>query len=117
MGLYFAGRTIQDETVLKHLLGKGIPPISIWDNKDNGNYNCEIFGNRIWLWTNLKTGYTIATGDEGNGWAIELTKGTREEVLAKIQNLNPSRRTQEIRPRYSNFLERIESLKNKMRGC
>jgi len=112
MGLYFAGRTIQDETVLKHLLGKGIYPISIWQDKDNANYKCENFGYRIFLWTNLKTGYTIATGDEGNGWAIELAKGTREEVLAKILNLNPSKRFPElkIKPRHRNFMDALEEV-------
>jgi hypothetical protein len=118
MGLYFAGRTIQMETVLKHLLGKGIQPIAIWKDKVNANYNFENLGDRIWLWINLKTGYTIATGDEGNGWGIELAKGTREEVLAKILNLNPSRRVQsiKIKPRYHNFLEVLNSLKNEVNG-
>jgi len=113
MGLFFAGRTIQVTTVLKHLLGKEIP-IPIWEDKEKANYNCENLGNRIWLWTNLKTRYTIATGDEGNGWVVELAKGTREEVLARLQSFNPSKRTQEtkIKPRFHNFLEVLEALKN-----
>jgi hypothetical protein len=96
---------IQDETVVKHLLGKG----EILRGRD---YTCESLGNRIWIWINLKTGYTIATGDEGNGWAIELAKGTKEEVLEKIQPLNPSKRIQEskIKSRYRNIFESIKSL-------
>jgi hypothetical protein len=111
LGLYFSGRIIQEETVLKHLLGKGVQPIGKEDGA-NANYNCESLGHRIWVWINLNTGYTIATGDEGNGWVIELAKGTKEEVLEKIHPLNSSRRVQDskIKPRYRNIFESIKSL-------
>jgi len=122
MGLFFRGREILDETVLKHLLGKGVEPIAKWnttllfqctcckkefladrDREDCpyckgriivieklrgrvANYDTEaIEGTRIWLWKNMETGYIIATGDEGNGWCVELANGySKDEIFQKL---------------------------------
>ena len=86
MGLFFRGRMILTETVLKHLLGRDIEPISKWDaKKRKANYDTEGLPNRIWLWKNLRTGYIIATGDEGNSWEIELARGSRDEVMEQLR--------------------------------
>jgi len=90
MGLFFKGKKILEETVLKHLLGKGISAIAQWECSTckagrTPNYDTEyIKGTRICLWKNLKTGYIIATGDEGNGWDIELAKGHSHDDVINI---------------------------------
>jgi hypothetical protein len=72
MGLYFKGRVVSDESILKQL---GLDdPIG------------EYIGNRIWVWENPKTGETIITGDEGNSWCIILAQGcNKEEAMAKLK--------------------------------
>jgi len=84
MGLFFKGREISDDTVLNHLLGKGVPSIAKWEkNEGTPNYDTKNMGDelgeRIWMWINLQNGKVIITGDEGNGWAVELIYGNSEE--------------------------------------
>ena len=86
-GLFFKGKMILDETVLRHLLGKQVQPIAIWEKQKFHNYATKHIGDRVWEWTNLSNGRTIFTGDEGNGWCVELANGaTREEALRKFLN-------------------------------
>jgi hypothetical protein len=79
MGLYFKGRAIQEETVLAHLLGRGVTP------QRGINYTCKHVGHRVWIWTNLQTGKEIVTGDKGNGWCVELSKKTTDLISALVQ--------------------------------
>jgi hypothetical protein len=72
MGLYFKGRIVSTETIAKKLQ----------EEKLKG----EHLGNRIWLWSNQKTGEAIITGDEGNSWHVIIVRSkNREEVLAKLE--------------------------------
>jgi hypothetical protein len=72
MGLYFEGRIVPDAIIFKRLLM----------DKPKAMY----IGNRIWMLQNQKTGKTIITGDEGNGWFVKLTEGeSKEEAMAKLK--------------------------------
>jgi hypothetical protein len=73
MGLYFEGRIVSDAKISKLLLTDDPTAMHI--------------GNRIWLFQNQKTGKTIITGDEGNGWCVKLTEGeSEEEAIAKLKD-------------------------------
>jgi hypothetical protein len=73
MGLYFQGRETTDEAVVKQL--------------STTNHTCKHIGNRIWIWHNPKTGKTIITGDEGNGYCVKLAEGsTEEEAMRKLED-------------------------------
>ena len=72
MGLYFRGRIISDQNVDKRLAMDELKGVDI--------------GKRIWVWTNEKTGETIITGDEGNGYCVILTKSkNKEEAIMKLK--------------------------------
>ena len=71
MGLYFKGWNVSDESVVKRLGNRELEAVHI--------------GNRIWILENQKTGKTIITGDEGNGWSVILAQGSnKEEAMAKL---------------------------------
>ena len=73
MGLYFNGRIVSDESIIKRLC---------MDEPKGGH-----IGNRIWAWENPKTGKTIITGDEGNNWCVKLSEGdSKEEAMAKLKD-------------------------------
>lgn len=80
MGLYFQGRETTDEAVVEQLSTK--------------DYICKHIGNRIWIWHNPKTGKTIITGDEGNGYCVTLTEGTAEEEA--MQKLEDKKRLKQV---------------------
>jgi hypothetical protein len=72
MGLYFEGRIVSDARILKFLL--------------TDEPKTSHIGNQIWVLQNQKTGKTIITGDEGNGWCVKLTEGgSKEEAMAKLK--------------------------------
>ena len=72
MGFYFKGEIVSDENVVKRL------------NTDDPKG--EHIGNRIWIWENRKSGETIITGDEGNGWCVILASSeNKEEAIAKLE--------------------------------
>ena len=72
MGFYFKGRIVSDENVVKKLF--------------TDEPRCENIGDRIWVWTNQKTGVTIITGDEGNSWCVVLAKSeSAEEAMRKLK--------------------------------
>lgn len=72
MGLYFEGRSVSDERIFRRLLTDEPEAMHI--------------GNRIWILQNPKTGKTMITGDEGNGWCVKLTEGeSKEEAMAKLK--------------------------------
>jgi len=72
MGLYFNGRIVSDESIIKR----------IGMDEPKGRH----IGNRIWVWENPKTGKTIITGDEGNSWCVKLSEGdSKEEAMAKLK--------------------------------
>jgi hypothetical protein len=80
MGLYFQGRETTDEAMVEQLSTK--------------DYICKHIGNRIWIWHNPKTGKTIITGDEGNGYCVTLTEGTAEEEA--MQKLEDKKRLKQV---------------------
>jgi len=80
MGLYFQGRETTDEAVTKQL--------------STQDYTCKHIGNRIWIWNNPKTGKTIVTGDEGNGYCVKLAEGTTEEEA--MQKLEDKKRSKHV---------------------
>ena len=86
MGLYFDGEMMLEEEMLERILG--IPEsrqIPTWLSPD-GTFSVEPLepSERLWIWTNVKTGRTVITGDEGNGWCIPLiTADSKEEAIRK----------------------------------
>lgn len=77
MGLFFKGREILQETVIKHLFDGEFP-------YDTSMFEIENLEGRVWVWTNLRTGKVIITGDEGNSWQVELAIGiNRQDALKK----------------------------------
>jgi hypothetical protein len=72
MGAYFKGRIISNESIVQRL--------------STNSPQAEHVGSRIWVWKNPKTGRTIITGDEGNGWSVILAEGNdEEETMAKFK--------------------------------
>lgn len=72
MGFYFKGRIVSDENIAKQLC----------TDEPKG----EHIGDRIWVWTNQKTGMTIIIGDEGNSWNVILAESeSKEEAMAKLK--------------------------------
>lgn len=70
MGMYFKGRVTSEEQIFKRLTGK---------------LRATHIGNRIWVYESQKTGKTIITGDEGNGWCVKLTEAvSKEEAMVKL---------------------------------
>ena len=71
MAMYFKGRFISEEQILKRLKGK----------IDNTH-----IGNRIWVFQSCENDKTIIIGDEGNGWYVKLAEGvSKEEAMAKLK--------------------------------
>jgi len=80
VALYFKGRVVSDERIVEQL-GTDDPKV-------------EHIGNRVWVWENMKTGKTLITGDEGNGWCVILAKcDSKKEAIAK---LNAKRQKNEV---------------------
>lgn len=72
MGLYFRGRIVSDQNIAKRLVMDELKGVHI--------------GKRIWVWASEKTGETIITGDEGNGYCVVLTRSkNKEEAIAKLK--------------------------------
>jgi len=72
MGLYFKGRIVSDERIVKLLC----------TDEPEG----EHIGNRIWIWENRKTREVIITGDEGNSNCVILVKSeSKLEAIAKLK--------------------------------
>jgi hypothetical protein len=72
MGLYFKGRVVSDESIVKRL--------------GNGEYKAIHIGNRIWIWESQRNRKTIITGDEGNGELTIIAEGdNKEEAMAKLK--------------------------------
>ena len=101
MGLYFDGEPIPEEDMLFQYLG-----IPYEQQKLDVTYSCELLEptERLWLWVNLKTGKSVITGDEGNGWCIPLiTADSREEAIRKYIKNPP-------KARYGSLHEALEAL-------
>lgn len=101
MGLYFDGEPIMDEEMLFRYLG-----IPYEQQKLGVTYSCELLEptERLWLWTNLKTGKAVVTGDEGNGWCIPLiVADSREEALRQYLRNPP-------KAKYKDLHEALEAL-------
>lgn len=101
MGLYFPGKAIDEHEMLEKYLG-----IPFEEQELNVTYSCELLepSERLWLWTNLKTGKTVITGDEGNGWCIPLiVADSREEAIRKYIENPP-------KARYHDLFEALEHL-------
>jgi hypothetical protein len=101
MGLYFEGEEILEEEMLEKLLGIPEPEQAL-----NVTYTCEPLehSERLWLWTNIKTGKAVITGDEGNGWCIPLIiADSKEEAIAEYIRNPP-------KARYRNLFEALEAI-------
>lgn len=80
MGLYFPGRVVLEDTVLRRLFDR--KPYT----REDYSVSCIDGGNRLWMWTNLQTARTIITGDEGNGWCVPLIdKPTPQEAVEELR--------------------------------
>jgi len=107
MGLYFEGETILEEEMLEKILGipqsQQIPP---WKSK-YPTYSVEPLepSERLWIWVNLKTGKTVITGDEGNGWCIPLIIANSSEEAIRKYLKNPPK------AKYKSLFEALESLR------
>jgi len=106
MGLYFDGTPILEEEMLEHYLG--IPreeQVPAWKSP-NGTFTVELLepSERLWIWTNIRTGKTVITGDEGNGWCVPLiVADTRTEAIRKYLKNPP-------KARYPGLIDVLESL-------
>ncbi|OYT46570.1 hypothetical protein B6U84_00015 [Candidatus Bathyarchaeota archaeon ex4484_40] len=85
-GLYFDGEMMMEEEMLEKILG--IPrerQIPTW-RSPYGTYSVMPLepSERLWIWTNVETGKTVITGDEGNGWCVPLIiADSKEEAIRK----------------------------------
>ena len=101
MGLYFHGKPIQERFMLYKYLdlpyAMQIPGVT---------YSCELLDpdNRLWIWTNLSTGKTVITGDEGNGWCVPLIIANSREEAIQMYLENPPK------AKFRNLLEALKHL-------
>jgi len=106
LGLYFDGEPMLEEEMLEKILG--IPQeeqIPTW-RSPYGTYSVSPLepSERLWIWTNVKTGKTVITGDEGNGWCVPLIiANSKEEAIRKYLKNPP-------KAKYRDLLEVLESL-------
>jgi len=101
MGLYFKGRSITEHKMLEKYLG-----IPMESQVRDVTYHVELLEptERLWIWTNLETGKTVITGDEGNGWCIPLiTADSRDEAVKKYVKNPP-------KAKFKDLFEAIEVL-------
>lgn len=72
MSLYFKGRIVPYERIVKQLMT--VEP--------KGKH----VGNRIWLWENPETKKALIAGDEGNDWYVIIAHGrNKEEAMARLK--------------------------------
>jgi len=105
-GLYFDGEMMLEEEMLERILGisrgKQIPT---WLSPD-GTYSVELLEptERLWIWTNTRTGKTVITGDEGNGWCVPLIVANSKEEAIRKYIKNPPK------AKFRDFHEALEVL-------
>jgi len=79
MGLYFEGKEMLDEEMLKEYLDVTEEELRL--PYEQRPYICKLLepSERLWIWVHKKTRKTVITGDEGNGWCVPLIVADNED--------------------------------------
>jgi len=101
VGLYFKGRAMLFENMLKRYLN-----IPCREQILGVTYSCELLEptERLWITTNLENGKTVVFGDEGNNWCIPLIVASSREEAVKAYLKNPPK------ARFRSLAEVLEAL-------
>jgi len=106
MGLYFEGKEMLEEEMLKKHLD--ITEEELLLPYKQRPYICKVLepSERLWIWIHKKTGKAVITGDEGNGYCVPLIIADNEDEAIQEYIKKPPK------ARFTDFLDVLEQMLN-----